>query len=38
MPRKLRPPLEPMEALSVAEIPAGPEGQYEPKSDTFQLT
>ena len=28
--------LEPMEALSVAEIPAGPEWQYEPKWDGFR--
>ena len=33
---KLRPPLPPMEALSVDEVPAGPEWQYEPKWDGFR--
>ena len=32
----LRPPLAPMEALSVDEIPAGSEWQYEPKWDGFR--
>jgi ATP-dependent DNA ligase len=32
----LRPPLPPMEALSVDEVPAGPEWQYEPKWDGFR--
>jgi ATP-dependent DNA ligase len=32
----LRPPLAPMEALSVDEIPAGPDWQYEPKWDGFR--
>jgi ATP-dependent DNA ligase len=36
MARSLRPPLPPMEALSVDEIPAGPEWQYEPKWDGFR--
>jgi ATP-dependent DNA ligase len=35
MPR-LRPPLPPMEALSVAAVPEGPEWQYEPKWDGFR--
>src|ERR1700737_4267571 len=32
----LHPPFPPMEALSVAEIPSGPEWQYEPKWDGFR--
>src|SRR5262245_34176576 len=32
----LRPPFPPMEALSVDEVPAGPEWQYEPKWDGFR--
>ena len=36
MPSRLRPPIEPMEALSVAEIPTGPDWQYEPKWDGFR--
>jgi ATP-dependent DNA ligase len=36
MVRTLRPPFAPMEALSVDEIPAGPEWQYEPKWDGFR--
>lgn len=32
----IRPPYPPMEALSVGEIPAGPEWQYEPKWDGFR--
>jgi ATP-dependent DNA ligase len=36
MARKLRPPYPPMEALSVDEIPTGPEWQYEPKWDGFR--
>src|SRR3954470_5273585 len=36
MARKLRPPFPPMEALSVEEIPTGPEWQYEPKWDGFR--
>src|SRR4051794_23007330 len=39
MPRKpghLKPPLPPMEALSVDEIPTGGEWQYEPKWDGFR--
>jgi ATP-dependent DNA ligase len=32
----LQPPFPPMEALSVAEIPSGPEWQYEPKWDGFR--
>jgi ATP-dependent DNA ligase len=32
----LRPPFPPMEALSVEEVPAGPEWQYEPKWDGFR--
>jgi ATP-dependent DNA ligase len=32
----LHPPLPPMEALSVDEIPRGPEWQYEPKWDGFR--
>src|SRR5262245_5788991 len=33
---QLRPPLPPMEALSVDEIPVGAEWQYEPKWDGFR--
>src|SRR4051812_39843795 len=33
---KLHPPFPPMEALSVDEIPIGPEWQYEPKWDGFR--
>src|SRR5829696_8049262 len=33
---ELAPPLEPMEALSVDEIPTGEEWQYEPKWDGFR--
>jgi ATP-dependent DNA ligase len=33
---KLKPPMEPMEALSVDEIPTGSEWQYEPKWDGFR--
>jgi ATP-dependent DNA ligase len=33
---KLKPPLEPMEALAVNELPAGREWQYEPKWDGFR--
>ena len=36
MVRKLRPPFAPMEALSVDEIPVGPEWQYEPKWAGFR--
>ena len=36
MPLKLRSPLPPMEALSVAAIPEGREWQYEPKWDGFR--
>src|SRR4051794_15431707 len=36
MVRALRPPFAPMEALSVDEVPAGPEWQYEPKWDGFR--
>jgi ATP-dependent DNA ligase len=36
MARTLHPPLPPMEAESVDEIPAGPEWQYEPKWDGFR--
>jgi ATP-dependent DNA ligase len=36
MVRKLRPPFAPMEALSVDEVPVGPEWQYEPKWDGFR--
>src|SRR4051794_5139745 len=36
MVRALRPPLAPMEALSVDEIPIGTEWQYEPKWDGFR--
>jgi ATP-dependent DNA ligase len=36
MVRKLRPPFPPMEALSVDEVPVGPEWQYEPKWDGFR--
>jgi ATP-dependent DNA ligase len=36
MPRPLRPPFMPMEALSVEEIPTGPQWQYEPKWDGFR--
>jgi ATP-dependent DNA ligase len=32
----LHPPFPPMEALSVAKIPSGPEWQYEPKWDGFR--
>ncbi|HZS65393.1 MAG TPA: ATP-dependent DNA ligase [Xanthobacteraceae bacterium] len=32
----LHPPFPPMEALSVDEVPAGPEWQYEPKWDGFR--
>ena len=32
----LRPPISPMEALSVSEIPHGPEWVYEPKWDGFR--
>jgi ATP-dependent DNA ligase len=32
----LHPPLSPMEAVSVAEIPTGPQWQYEPKWDGFR--
>jgi ATP-dependent DNA ligase len=36
MPLALRPPLPPMEARSVEEIPVGPQWQYEPKWDGFR--
>src|SRR6476659_5489306 len=36
MARALRPPFAPMEALSVDEVPVGPEWQYEPKWDGFR--
>ena len=36
MPLPFRPPLPPMEALSVSDIPVGPEWQYEPKWDGFR--
>lgn len=36
MPLALRPPLSPMEALSVEQIPTGEEWQYEPKWDGFR--
>src|SRR3954465_15900742 len=36
MRRELKPPLPPMEALSVDEIPTGDEWQYEPKWDGFR--
>src|SRR5436305_11588690 len=36
MVRALRPPFAPMEALSVDEVPVGPEWQYEPKWDGFR--
>src|SRR3954469_12406749 len=36
MVRTLRPPFAPMEALSVDEVPVGPEWQYEPKRDGFR--
>ena len=36
MARALHPPLPPMEAVSVDEIPVGPEWQYEPKWDGFR--
>ena len=36
MVRTLRPPFAPMEALSVDEVPSGPEWQYEPKWDGFR--
>src|SRR5688572_25736638 len=32
----LAPPIAPMEALSVEDIPVGPEWQYEPKWDGFR--
>ena len=34
--RSLRPPYPPMEALSVDEVTAGTEWQYEPKWDGFR--
>ena len=36
MAKILHPPFPPMEALSVSEIPVGPEWQYEPKWDGFR--
>ena len=36
MPLEVRPPLPPMDALSVNEIPEGKEWQYEPKWDGFR--
>jgi ATP-dependent DNA ligase len=36
MTKELNPPLPPMEAKSVEEIPAGPDWQYEPKWDGFR--
>src|SRR5262245_65788885 len=36
VPLQLRPPLPPMEARSVDEIPVGAEWQYEPKWDGFR--
>lgn len=36
MSRQLKPPLEPMEALSVSEPPSGSNWQYEPKWDGFR--
>src|ERR1700743_3243877 len=36
MAKALRPPLPPMEALSVDEVPTGKEWQYEPKWDGFR--
>jgi ATP-dependent DNA ligase len=36
MPLQIKPPLAPMEALSVNAIPEGPEWQYEPKWDGFR--
>jgi len=36
MARSLHPPFPPMEALSVDEVPVGPEWQYEPKWDGFR--
>jgi ATP-dependent DNA ligase len=36
MPLEIHPPLAPMEALSVEEIPEGDEWQYEPKWDGFR--
>jgi ATP-dependent DNA ligase len=36
MTRKLKPPFAPMEALSVGDIPVGPQWQYEPKWDGFR--
>jgi ATP-dependent DNA ligase len=36
MPLALHPPLAPMEAVSVDEIPHGPQWQYEPKWDGFR--
>src|SRR5438067_1299442 len=36
MPLALRPPVPPMDALSVDEAPIGPHWQYEPKWDGFR--
>ena len=36
MPLDIRPPIEPMEAQSVNDIPTGPQWQYEPKWDGFR--
>src|SRR3954454_25045101 len=36
MPHLIKPPIPPMEARSVDELPAGPEWQYEPKWDGFR--
>jgi len=36
MPLALHPPFPPMEALSVDEVPTGPQWQYEPKWDGFR--
>lgn len=36
MPSDLRPPIEPMEARPVAEVPRGTQWQYEPKWDGFR--
>src|SRR5438045_4402620 len=36
MPLKIKQPLAPMEAQAVAEIPTGPQWQYEPKWDGFR--
>jgi ATP-dependent DNA ligase len=36
MPLPIKPPFPPMEALSVDEVPAGPDWQYEPKWDGFR--